>query len=186
MRCSSLRRLRCLCFRSSSQWRSTMRRIYWSASPLYYATPGWMEWFWNDRIRLVELDLLTRDSTWSRAKWTEFLSYKTGGEYSLFIGLVPLLLLISYLSRRRLRRDLPILFGILLFLLISLGPHLVLVGPVTRADGGFLSLPTVRLFDLPVFSTLNHVSRFGLMVYFFLLLLAAAQKKLCAALSTLP
>jgi len=139
-------------------------RIHWSASPIYYVMPGWLESKWLE---------------WAGPfPKNDFFSYKAKREWSLFLGVVPIALFLSALARRRVRQDAPLLAGIALFFLISLGPFLVLVHPVGFRSGRLLMLPAYWLFELPVFSAVKHVSRFGVMVLFLALVLGVSRRNL--------
>jgi len=136
-------------------------RIRCSASPLYYLAPGWAERALMDWIE-----------PWRRP---EVFAYRTGREQTLFLGVVALLLMVRRFARPRgLRAHLPALLAALFFFILSLGPALILFAPVTIGADRMIVLPGHYLHQLPVFSSIRHVTRFGLMTLFFLLLAACA------------
>ena len=137
-------------------------RTHWSASPLYYFMPGWLESSWLDWIG----EPISGERT--------FYSYKVHNEWSLFLGVLPIVLILLAARLRSFRRDWPMLFGAVVFFIISLGPFLIFIHPI-KIGQFFFMMPTSYLFLLPIFSAIKHVSRFGVMVLFLLLLMSVAR-----------
>jgi hypothetical protein len=81
-------------------------------------------------------------------------------------------------KRAQLRADFPLFAGMFFFLLMSLGPYLIWLHPVTLGGGRLVQLPGYWLFQLPILSALKHVSRFGQMTLFLMLLAAMTQGRL--------
>ncbi len=156
-------------------------RIRWSASPLYFLTPGWLEFFWESRVHFAPefAEIFSKNA--DSATIVEILSYKTGMEYSLYLGSIPLLMLFFRLFqivryRSGHRSDLVLLCALLLFFLLSLGPILIVINPVLSASKTLFVLPFQPVFDLPIFSSIKHLSRFGLMVLVIVLLLVMKNR----------
>lgn len=138
-----------------------MMRVYWSASPLYYVTPGWLEWVWRDMVGPYTPE--------------KVLSYKARGEWTVFIGIMPaaLCLVALWLQRGRPWWGRAVLWvGAFCFFLLSLGPCLIWLHPVEGPGGNLIRLPGQWVFHLPVLTGIKHVARFGFMALFLLLLAA--------------
>ncbi|MBN1866335.1 hypothetical protein JW916_03485 [Candidatus Sumerlaeota bacterium] len=163
---------------------NNLLRVHWSASPLYYVVPGWLE-----RRVIPERPREGSDARFADAERIRnryFHSYKIkdarslslGNEFSLYLGLIPMVLFGFYVASGRLRRDLPLLAALAAFAFLSLGPALVWLDPVRIGPGRYLVLPTAKVFELPILSSTKHVSRFGLMVLFLMSVLASSRSSL--------
>lgn len=142
-------------------------RLHWSASPFHYLVPAWLKGPFIEAADIVELEDIPNP-----------MAFDFFGEYAIYLGLIPITLLLLTLRHTSWRQDKALWMNILFFFILSLGPFLRIIDVVKINEETFLKLPAYLIYNLPIISSTKHVSRFALMVLFFILLLTCTNKRL--------